>query len=93
MHDFFFLLCECFNVDVCNKDKFFSVTILFLFCTMDLIHSSSQYPNILFQYTILFSQGLRVRNIAENDYYLRHVSPSVCPAICPHGTTRLSMNE
>jgi len=28
-HDFFFLLCECFNVVICNKDKFFSVTILF----------------------------------------------------------------
>jgi len=44
--------------------------------------SMSRKPVILFY--------RRVRKITKNDYWLRHVCPSVHPSACQHGTTRLS---
>jgi len=34
----------------------------------------------------------RSRNITKSDYQLRHVCPSICPSILPHGTTRLPID-
>ena len=30
-----------------------------------------------------------VRQIAKSDHWIRHARLSVCPSVCPHGTTRL----
>jgi hypothetical protein len=33
-----------------------------------------------------------VRRIAKSDYQFRHVCPSLCPSVSPHGTTRLPLD-
>jgi hypothetical protein len=34
----------------------------------------------------------RFHKIAKSDCQLRHVRPSVCPSVRPHGTTRLPLD-
>ena len=34
-----------------------------------------------------------VRKIAKSDYSLRHVCPSICQSVRPHGTTRLPLDR
>ena len=42
-----------------------------------------------FEYKKLHPESFQARsNTAESDYWLRHV----CPSVCPHGTTRLTLD-